>query len=126
MERRREDILRSITALLAEVNGVALSIGRIAPKPTFTPLDLPIEESSFNYAQDGLISRSNADAITEALLRIQSATASNSNSKVINALVCKTLNSAVESWLQQNLTDLVEEVVDEQLARIEKKKWSGT
>ena len=126
MERRREDILRSITALLAEVNGVALSICRIAPKPTFTPLDLPIEESSVNYAQDGLISRSNADAITEALLRIQSATASNSNSKVINALVCKTLNSAVESWLQQNLTDLVEEVVDEQLARIEKKKWSGT
>ena len=126
MERRREDILRSITALLAEVNGVALSIGRTTPRPVHTPLDLPSEDSSMNYSQDGLISRSHADAITDALLRIQSATASNSNSKVINALVCKTLNSVVESWLQQNLADLVEEVVDEQLARTEKKKWSGT
>jgi cell pole-organizing protein PopZ len=121
MVRKREDVLRSITALLSEVNSVALAIGRITPKPVTTFAEI----SPANHTQDGLISRHHSDAITEALLRIQSATAANSNTKIINALVSQTLNSAVEAWLNENLADLVEEVVDEQLNKYQNKKWGG-
>ena len=123
MVRKREDVLRSITALLSEVNGVALAIGRISPKP-LPPIAQPTT-SNYSADEEGLISRNQADAITQALLRIQSASTANANTKIINALVCKTLNSAVESWLHQNLEELVEEVVDEQITRSQARKWGG-
>ena len=120
--RKREDVLRSITALLAEVNSVGVSLGRTNPISSVAYSDHKLPEA--NNSQDELISSRDTDAITRALLRIQSAS-TGSNLNAINALVGKTLNSAVEVWLQQNLADLVEEVVDEQLSRSQNKKRTG-
>lgn len=106
MKRSRNDILRSISALLAEVNCVSSSLN----SSTFEKL------SSIEAITSSYLTRQQISSLTDSLL----ATAANQGSGVqrrqLESLIASTLDKAIQSWMNQSLTQIVDEVVEKQLS----------
>ena len=106
MKRSRNDILRSITALLAEVNRVSASIN--PPK---------VEKlSSIEAINSSYLSRQQVSSLTESLIAAVANQGSGVQKRQLESLVASTLDKAIQSWMNQSLKHIVDEVVEQQLA----------
>lgn len=106
MKRSRNDILRSITALLAEVNRVSASIN--APK---------VEKlSSIKAINSSYLSRQQVSSLTESLIAAVANQGSGVQKRQLESLIASTLDKAIQSWMNQSLKHIVDEVVEQQLA----------
>jgi cell pole-organizing protein PopZ len=106
MKRDRNDVLRSISQLLAEVNDVSMAVdSRIAPPPKQSTSD------------QGLISARQITAITDELQRVFAATGQGRDRKALERLVERTLNTAIQHWMDANMHDIVNEIIEQELSK---------
>ena len=110
MKRDRTDVLRSITALLGEVNRVS---------STLHPAAVMRHVFKSQPTQDGLVSSPQIAAVTDALVRCGAMTINDADRKKLEAVVAKTLNSSIQTWMDKSLKHVVDEVVEQQLAKLE-------
>jgi cell pole-organizing protein PopZ len=106
MKRDRNDVLRSISQLLAEVNQVSGTAHSPAPK-----------QSKESALEDGLISERQVSAIIDELQRFVAATGQGRDRKALERLVQRTLNSAIQNWMDANLHDIVNEIINQELSK---------
>jgi cell pole-organizing protein PopZ len=112
MKRDRTDVLRSITALLGEVNRVSRAMHPVAPKrPESKPEPIRVQE--------GLVSSPEIAAVTDALVRCGAVTVNGVDRRSLEAIVAKTLNTSIQKWMDKSLKHVVDEVVEQQLAKLE-------
>jgi cell pole-organizing protein PopZ len=112
MKRDRNDVLRSITLLLGEVNRVS----RLAKTPVNHDLSLQYEGHS-EY-----VSKQQVSAITDALLRSASLAGHVRDRKTLEAMVERTLTSAIRTWMDKSLKGIVDEVVEQEVARTQMRR----
>jgi hypothetical protein len=107
MKRDRNDVLRSITLLLGEVNRVSRRVN-----------SEPIHDLSSQYEGQGeFVSRQQVSAITDALLRGASIAGHVKDRKTLEAMVERTLTSAIRTWMDKSLKGIVDEVVEQEVAK---------
>ena len=106
MKRDRNDVLKSISHLLAEVNEVS--------NASHPPSASPRKE---NALEEGLISGRQINAIADELQRFFAATGQGRDRKALERLIQRTLNSAIQGWMDANLHDIVNEIIDQELAK---------
>lgn len=109
MKRDRNDVLRSITALLAEVNRVA----------KITEGLQKVDHSAIDQRHGNFISGSQVSVITDSLLRFSSVAAQSNDRKTLESMVERTLNSAIQSWMDKSLNAIVGEVVEKEVAKLQ-------
>jgi cell pole-organizing protein PopZ len=107
MGRNRNEVLRSIAALLAEVNSVSMALASHHKSPS---KEVP-------SSGGGLIPDRQITLITDSLQRIFSATGQGRDRKTLERLVERTLNAAIQTWMDENLPVIVEEVIDQELSK---------
>lgn len=106
MKRDRNDVLRSISHLLAEVNSVSMAV-----EPT------PSSARDTGSANAGLLSVRQIAAITDELQRVFAASGQGRDRKTLERLVERTLNTAIQNWMDANLHDIVNEIIDQELSK---------
>lgn len=105
MRRDRNDVLRSITLLLGEVNRVS--------KQT-TPV--PSSHLSSQYESTGeFFSKQQISSITDSLLRSATLVGQSHDRKTLEAMVERTMTTAIRGWLDKSLRNIVDDVVEQQL-----------
>jgi cell pole-organizing protein PopZ len=106
MRRDRNDILRSITALLAEVNRVSASLNTSKVEKL----------SSIEAINSSYLSRQQVSSLTESLIAAVANQGSGVQKRQLESLIASTLDKAIQSWMNQSLKHIVDEVVEQQLA----------
>jgi cell pole-organizing protein PopZ len=116
MKRDRIDVLRSITALLAEVTRVS----------RLSNLDPQADRSLTKLSQqDQLISKKQTSAITEALLSHVQMSGQARGRKELERVVEQTFENEIQKWMDVNLRALVDEVVEQEVAKAQKQRRVG-
>ena len=105
MKRDRNDILRSITALLAEVNRVSVSLNTSKVEKL----------SSIEKVNTLFLSRQQISSVCDALIAAATNQGSGVQRRQLESVVTSTLNSAIQNWMNQSLKQIVDEVVEQQL-----------
>ena len=84
--------------------------------------DLPAEEE-FSPAQEGLLSETTAEAATAVMAKLarQSALTDDGQNVTIESLVREMLRPMLKEWLDQNLPDLVQKMVERELEKLTKR-----
>lgn len=106
MKRDRNDVLRSISQLLAEVNNVSTAA-----------FSHPVGASKGSSHEGSLISDRQVSAITDELQRFFAATGQGRDRRALERLIQRTLNSAIQNWMDANLHDIVNEIIDQELSK---------
>jgi cell pole-organizing protein PopZ len=116
MKRDRIDVLRSITALLAEVTRVS----------RLSNLDPQAGRSPKNGGQrEQLISKKPTSLITDSLLRHVQMNGQSRGRKELERVVEQTFENEIQKWMDVNLRTLVDEVVEQEVAKVQKQRRVG-
>jgi cell pole-organizing protein PopZ len=97
--------LRSITALLAEVNRVSASLNTSKVEKL----------SSIEKVNSFFLSRQQISSVCDALIVAANNHGSGVQRRQLESAVTSTLNSAIQNWMNQSLKQIVDEVVEQQL-----------
>lgn len=109
MRRDRNDVLRSITLLLGEVNRVSK---QMIPQ-TNSRLSSQYESNSEFFTKQQISS------ITDSLLQHASLVGQSHDRKTLEAMVERTMTMAVRGWLNKSLKNIVDDVVEQQLSSLQ-------
>ena len=109
MVRKKNDVLKSITLLLGEVN-------RVSRHENFEPT---VDLSYKNEGRPDYISKQQVGIVTDALLRSTAMGAGAGDRRALEAVVERTLTAAIQVWTDKCLRSIVDEVVEHEVARVQ-------
>jgi cell pole-organizing protein PopZ len=75
--------------------------------------------SSIDQSQENLISKAQISVITDSLLRFASVAGQSGDRKTLESMVERTLNSAIQSWMDKSLDSIVGEVIEQEMAKLQ-------